>query len=221
MTTSCSSVSKGRPGQTFAKVKRAPGRRIGVATVRAATWQVAASRTRATVAEELILPTDTKSTARAGGGCRRLRRYREPGWDLTLVDQRPTVDGRGSSAGLQAVANHREAVLSTEDRPAGTSASLKDVGRIQGSLALYFFVLLVPILLERELRQAMTRRHRLSAAVSGGASLPLAHRRQGHQSLRAGSTTGSFIGDHEPQSLITELTKTATPNHQAAGAFTR
>jgi transposase len=34
---------------------------------------------------------------------------------------------------------------------------LKDIGRIQGLLAVYFFVLLVQTLLERELRRAMTR----------------------------------------------------------------
>jgi len=34
---------------------------------------------------------------------------------------------------------------------------LKDIGRIQGLLAVYFFVLLVQTLLERELRRAMMR----------------------------------------------------------------
>ena len=42
---------------------------------------------------------------------------------------------------------------------------LKDVGRIQGLLAVYFFVLLVQTLLERELRRAM--------AKDGLESLPL------------------------------------------------
>jgi len=84
---------------------------------------------------------------------------------------------------------------------------LKDVGRIQGLLAIYFFVLLVQTLMERELRQAMARQ--------GLESLPL------YPENRPCSrpTTARVIevlepiqrhllitGDNEPQCLVTELT---------------
>ena len=85
---------------------------------------------------------------------------------------------------------------------------LKDVGRIQGLLAIYFFVLLVQTLLERELRQAMARK--------GIDSLPLYP--EGRPCSRP--TTARVIevfepiqrhvltlGDNEPQCLVTELTK--------------
>jgi len=84
---------------------------------------------------------------------------------------------------------------------------LKDVGRIQGLLAIYFFVLLVQTLLERELRQAMARK--------GIDSLPLYP--EGRPCSRP--TTARVIevfemvqrhwlgvGDNEPQCLVTELT---------------
>ncbi len=84
---------------------------------------------------------------------------------------------------------------------------LKDVGRIQGLLAIYFFVLLVQTLLERELRQAMARK--------GLDSLPLYP--EGRPCSRP--TTARVIevfelvqrhwlvvGDNEPQCLVTELT---------------
>ena len=49
---------------------------------------------------------------------------------------------------------------------------LKSVTRIQALLAVYFFVLIVQTLLERELRQAMeTCEDRIAAAVSGGSCL--------------------------------------------------
>lgn len=85
---------------------------------------------------------------------------------------------------------------------------LKDVGRIQGLLAIYFFVLLVQTLLERELRQAMARQ--------GIESLPLYP--EGRPCSRP--TTARvievfepiqrhllFLGDDQPQCLVTELTK--------------
>ena len=84
---------------------------------------------------------------------------------------------------------------------------LKDVGRIQGLLAIYFFVLLVQTLMERELRQAMARK--------GIDSLPLYP--EGRPCSRP--TTARVIevfepiqrhllitGDNEPQCLVTELT---------------
>jgi transposase len=84
---------------------------------------------------------------------------------------------------------------------------LKDVGRIQGLLAIYFFVLLVQTLLERELRQAM--------ASKGLESLPLYP--EGRPCSRP--TTARVIelfepiqrhrlmvGDNEPECLVTELT---------------
>ncbi len=85
---------------------------------------------------------------------------------------------------------------------------LKDVGRIQGLLAVYFFVLLVQTLLERELRQAMARQ--------GIDALPLYP--EGRPCSRP--TTARVIevfepiqrhalilGDNESQCLVTELTK--------------
>jgi len=84
---------------------------------------------------------------------------------------------------------------------------LKDVGRIQGLLAIYFFVLLVQTLMERELRQAMARK--------GIDSLPLYPENR----LCSRPTTAKVIevfepiqrhllitGDNEPQCLVTELT---------------
>jgi len=84
---------------------------------------------------------------------------------------------------------------------------LKDVARIQGLLAVYFFVLLVQTLLERELRQAMARQ--------GLEALPLYP--EGRPCSRP--TTARVIeafepvqrhwltaGDNEPQCLVTELT---------------
>lgn len=85
---------------------------------------------------------------------------------------------------------------------------LKDVGRIQGLLAIYFFVLLVQTLLERELRQAMARK--------GIEFLPLYP--EGRPCARP--TTARVIevfepiqrhvilvDDEEPQCLVTKLTR--------------
>jgi transposase len=84
---------------------------------------------------------------------------------------------------------------------------LKDVGRIQGLLTVYFFVLLIQTLLERELRRAMARQ--------GIDTLPLYP--EGRPCSRP--TTARVIevfepiqrhvlivGDNEPQTLLTELT---------------
>jgi hypothetical protein len=84
---------------------------------------------------------------------------------------------------------------------------LKDVGRIQGLLAIYFFVLLVQTLRERELRQVM--------ASKGIDSLPLSP--EGRPCSRP--TTAKVIevfemvqrhllviGDNQPQCPVTELT---------------
>jgi transposase len=84
---------------------------------------------------------------------------------------------------------------------------LKDVGRIQGLLAIYFFVLLVQTLLERELRHAM--------AHKGMASLPLYP--EGRPCSRPTTARvievfepiqrhALIVGDSEPQLLVTELT---------------
>lgn len=84
---------------------------------------------------------------------------------------------------------------------------LKDVGRIQGLLAIYFFVLLVQTLLERELRHAMARK--------GMASLPLYP--EGRPCSRPTTARvievfepiqrhSLIVGDNEPQFLVTELT---------------
>jgi transposase len=86
---------------------------------------------------------------------------------------------------------------------------LKNVTRIQGLLAAYFFALLVQTLLERELRQAMAR--------SGEASLPLypegrdCARPTTHRLIEVFSAIQRHevrVGDGEPQVLVTKLTKT-------------
>jgi transposase len=86
---------------------------------------------------------------------------------------------------------------------------LKNVSRIQGLLAAYFFALLVQTLLERELRQAM--------ALAGEASLPLypeerqCARPTTHRLIEVFSSVQRHevqVGDGAPQVLVTELTKT-------------
>ena len=86
---------------------------------------------------------------------------------------------------------------------------LKNVSRIQGLLAAYFFALLVQTLLERELRQAMAR--------SGEASLPwypegrLCARPTTHRLIEVFASIQRYevrIGDGEAQVLVTKLTKT-------------
>ena len=58
---------------------------------------------------------------------------------------------------------------------------LKDVGRIEALFCVYFLVLLVEALLERELRQAMERQGlRLAAALPGRASVPASHGAASH-----------------------------------------
>ena len=86
---------------------------------------------------------------------------------------------------------------------------LKNVSRIQGLLAAYFFALLVQTLLERELRQAMAR--------AGEASLPLypegrpCARPTTHRLIEVFASIQRHevrIGDEEPQVMVTKLTKT-------------
>jgi transposase len=86
---------------------------------------------------------------------------------------------------------------------------LKNVSRIQGLLAAYFFALLVQTLLERELRQAMAR--------AGEASLPLypesrpCARPTTHRLIEVFSSIQRHevrVGDGEPQVMVTKLTKT-------------
>ena len=86
---------------------------------------------------------------------------------------------------------------------------LKNVSRIQGLLAAYFFALLMQTLLERELRQAMAR--------SGETSLPLypearpCARPTTHRLIEVFSSIQRHevrVGDGEPQVVVTELTKT-------------
>jgi transposase len=85
---------------------------------------------------------------------------------------------------------------------------LKNVSRIQGLLAAYFFVLLVQTLLERELRQAMAR--------AGEASLPLypedrkCARPTTHRVIEVFSSIQRHevrLGEGEPQVMVTKLTK--------------
>jgi transposase len=86
---------------------------------------------------------------------------------------------------------------------------LKNVSRIQGLLAAYFFALLVQTLLERELRQAMAR--------AGEASLPLypedrpCARPTTHRLIEVFSSIQRHevrIGEGQPQVMVTKLTKT-------------
>jgi transposase len=86
---------------------------------------------------------------------------------------------------------------------------LKNVSRIQGLLAAYFFALLVQTLLERELRQAMTR--------AGEASLPLypedrpCMRPTTHRLIEVFSSIQRHevrVGEGEAQVMVTHLTKT-------------
>lgn len=84
---------------------------------------------------------------------------------------------------------------------------LKDVGRIQGLLGVYFLVLLVQTLIEREVRQAM-QRHQLSslplypedracARPTTQRVLELFEPIQRHELTRH--------ADDQPETLITEL----------------
>ena len=86
---------------------------------------------------------------------------------------------------------------------------LKNVSRIQGLLAAYFFALLVQTLLERELRQAMAR--------AGEASLPLypedrpCARPTTHRLIEVFSSIQRHevrVGGGEAQVMVTKLTKT-------------
>jgi transposase len=86
---------------------------------------------------------------------------------------------------------------------------LKNVSRIQGLLAAYFFALLVQTLLERELRQAMAR--------EGEATLPLypearpCARPTTHRIIEVFSSIQRHevrVGEGETQVMVTKLTKT-------------
>jgi transposase len=86
---------------------------------------------------------------------------------------------------------------------------LKNVSRIQGLLAAYFFALLVQTLLERELRQAMAR--------AGEPTLPLypegrpCARPTAHRLIEVFSSIQRHevrVGGGEPQVMVTKLTKT-------------
>ena len=86
---------------------------------------------------------------------------------------------------------------------------LKNVSRIQGLLAAYFFALLVQTLLERELRQAMAR--------AGERSLPLypearpCARPTTHRLIEVFSSIQRHevrVGEGGPQVMVTKLTKT-------------
>jgi transposase len=86
---------------------------------------------------------------------------------------------------------------------------LKDVSRIEGLLAAYFFALLMQTLLERELRRAMAR--------AGEEALPLypegrpCARPTTHRLIEVFSSIQRHeirIGEGEPQVIVTELTET-------------
>jgi transposase len=86
---------------------------------------------------------------------------------------------------------------------------LKNVSRIQGLLAAYFFVLVVQTLLERELRQGMAR--------AGEPSFPLypegraCARPTTHRLIEVFSSIQRHelrVGEGDPQVMVTQLTKT-------------
>ncbi len=83
---------------------------------------------------------------------------------------------------------------------------LKDVGRIHGLLAVYFFVLLVQTLLERELRRAMAREKLESLPLypeDRPCSRPTTHRViEVFEPIQRHVLS---VGDAEPQCLITNL----------------
>jgi transposase len=86
---------------------------------------------------------------------------------------------------------------------------LKNVSRIQGLLAAYFFALLVQTLLERELRQAMARAGEATLALypeDRPCARPTTHRLiEVFASIQRHEVR---VGDGEPQVMVTQLTKT-------------
>jgi transposase len=85
---------------------------------------------------------------------------------------------------------------------------LKNISRIQGLLAAYFFALLVQTLLERELRQAMARAGEASLALypeGRPCARPTTHRLiEVFSSIQRHEVR---VGDGEPQVMVTQLTK--------------
>ena len=95
---------------------------------------------------------------------------------------------------------------------------LKNVARIQGLLASYFFALLVQTLLERELRQGMAR--------AGEESLPLypegrpCTRPTTHRLIEVFSSIQRHevrVGDREPQVMVTRVDEPATDDRSPPG----
>ena len=86
---------------------------------------------------------------------------------------------------------------------------LKNVSRIQGLLAAYFFALLVQTLLERELRQAMARAGEASLALypeDRPCARPTTHRLiEVFSSIQRHEVR---VGEGETQVMVTKLTKT-------------
>jgi transposase len=86
---------------------------------------------------------------------------------------------------------------------------LKNVSRIQGLLAAYFFALLIQTLLERELRQAMARAGEETLALypeGRACARPTAHRLiEVFSSIQRHEVR---VGEGEAQVMVTELTKT-------------
>jgi transposase len=83
---------------------------------------------------------------------------------------------------------------------------LKDIGRIQGLLAVYFFVLLVQTLLERELRRAMAREKLESLPLypeDRPCTRPTTYRVI--EVFKPIQRHVLSVGDAEPQFLVTEL----------------
>jgi transposase len=85
---------------------------------------------------------------------------------------------------------------------------LKNVARIQGLLAAYFFALLVQTLLERELRQGMEQARERSLPLypeSRPCARPTTHRVI--EVLSSIQRHEVRVGDREPQVMVTKLTK--------------
>ena len=95
---------------------------------------------------------------------------------------------------------------------------LKNVSRIQGLLAAYFFALLVQTLLERELHQAMARAGEATLALYPE-DRPSAHPTT-HRLIEVFASIQRHevrVGDGEPQVMVTKLTKTQQLDHSPPG----
>ena len=181
-------------------------------------------------------------SARSGaGGPKPRRRYvksEETRFELTLPGRlRPA--GRGGAVRRDLPADHatsatlseRELLLAYKQQPAiekrfaqlktdfvVAPVYLKEVSRIQALLCVYFFVLLVESLLERELRRAMEREgDREPAAVPGGSGVPSADGSAGDRPVRGRAAARVVSGRRTAGGLHHGVEPAATSNPAAAG----